>query len=317
MDPHWLFLILVFATVFSFGQAVWGLVGVGKTRAAVNKRLATAERTGSIGDLVLELRKQRGFGKDGRSIFTWTWMADLVLRSGVTVDVRRWVLMIAGGAVGVAAVAFYITRLPLAALAAAVVFPLVAPIVYLQFKAGARDKALSLQLPQALEVMVRSLEAGHPIPTAISLVGRELPDPIGSEFGMAADEISYGATLEQAVARIADRCRHQDVDLFAAAIRLQEKSGGNLTGLLKTLARTVRERNKMRLKIRAASSEGRMSAYILTAAPVVCFLFINIAQPHYYSDVLHVRFIQIGLGVLGGLIVTGNLIMRRMIDMRI
>ncbi|HEX7199154.1 MAG TPA: hypothetical protein VF213_06735, partial [Dongiaceae bacterium] len=78
MDPHWLFLILVFATVFSFGQAVWGLVGVGKARVAVNKRLATAERTGSIGDLVLELRKQRGFGEDGRSIFSWGWLQDLV-----------------------------------------------------------------------------------------------------------------------------------------------------------------------------------------------------------------------------------------------
>jgi len=65
MDPHWVFLFLVFATVFSFGQAAWGMVGVGRARAAVNKRLATAERTGSIGDLVLELRKQRGFGEDG------------------------------------------------------------------------------------------------------------------------------------------------------------------------------------------------------------------------------------------------------------
>ncbi|MEJ0066796.1 MAG: type II secretion system F family protein [Caulobacteraceae bacterium] len=115
---------------------------------------------------------------------------------------------------------------------------------------------------------------------------------------MAADEISFGATLEQAVARIADRCRHADVDLFAAAIRLQEKAGGNLTGLLKMLAHTVRERNKMRLKIRAASSEGRMSAYILTGAPIVCFIFINVSQPHYYSDLLHTRFIQIGLGCL-------------------
>src|SRR5579872_2029045 len=317
MDPHWLFLILVFATVFSFGQAVWGLVGVGKARAAVNKRLATAERTGSIGDLVLELRKQRGFGKDGRSIFSWAWLGDLVLRSGVTVDLRRWALMIAGGAVGVAAVAFYFTRNPFIALGAAVVLPLVAPIVYLQFKAGARDKALSLQLPQALEAMVRSLEAGHPIPTSINLVGRELPDPIGSEFGMAADEISFGATLEQAVARIADRCRHADVDLFAAAIRLQERAGGNLTGLLKMLAHTVRERNKMRLKIRAASSEGRMSAYILTGAPIVCFIFINVSQPHYYGDLLHVPFIQIGLGCLVGLLVGGNLVMKRMIDMRI
>jgi tight adherence protein B len=317
MDPHWLFLILVFATVFSFGQAVWGLVGVGKTRVAVNKRLATAERTGSIGDLVLELRKQRGFGEDGRSIFSWAWLQDLILRSGVTVDVRRWALMIAGGAIGAAAAAFYFTRLPFVALGAAVVLPLVAPIVYLQFKAGARDKALSLQLPQALEVMVRSLEAGHPIPTSINLVGRELPDPIGSEFGMAADEISFGATLEQAVARIADRCRHADVDLFAAAIRLQEKAGGNLTGLLKMLAHTVRERNKMRLKIRAASSEGRMSAYILTGAPICCFVFINVSQPHYYGDLLHTPFIQIGLGCLCALLVSGNLVMKRMIDMRI
>ena len=317
MDLHWVFLILVFATVFSFGQAVWGLVGVGQTRAAVNKRLATADRTGSIGELVLELRKQRGFGEDGRSIFSWAWLADLVLRSGVTVDVRRWAMILVGAALAAGAVGLYFTHNPFVALGVAVVLPLVAPIVYLQFRAGARSKALSLQLPQALEVMVRSLEAGHPIPTSINLVGRELPDPIGSEFGMAADEISFGATLEQAVARIADRCRHADVDLFAAAIRLQEKAGGNLTGLLKMLAHTVRERNKMRLKIRAASSEGRMSAYILTGAPIVCFIFINVSQPHYYGDLLQVKFIQIGLGCLVGLLVGGNLVMKRMIDMRI
>jgi tight adherence protein B len=317
MDPRLVFLLLVFATVFSFGQAAWGLVGVRRARRAVNRRLATAERTGSLGELVLELRKQRGVTEDGRSIFSWTWLADLVMRSGVTVDPRRWAMILGGLVLGGGVLGLFFLHNIFAALGGAVVLGVGGPIGFLIYRAGARSKALSLQLPGALEVMVRSLEAGHPIPTAISLVGRELPDPIGSEFGMAADEIAFGATLEQAVARIADRCRHQDVDLFAAAIRLQEKAGGNLTGLLKMLARTVRERHKMRLKIRAASSEGRMSAYILSAAPVVCFIFINVAQPHYYSDLLHVRFIQIGLGVLGGLLVTGNLVMRRMIDMRI
>jgi tight adherence protein B len=317
MDPRLVFMLLVFLTVFSFGQAAWGLVGVRRARRAVNRRLATAERTGSLGELVLELRKQRGVTDDGRSIFSWAWLADLVMRSGVPVDPRRWALFIGGLVLGGGALGLFFLHNIFAALGLAVVLGGGGPIGFLIFRAGARSKALSLQLPGALEVMVRSLEAGHPIPTAISLVGRELPDPIGSEFGMAADEIAYGATLEQAVARIADRCRHQDVDLFSAAIRLQEKAGGNLTGLLKMLARTVRERHKMRLKIRAASSEGRMSAYILSAAPVVCFVFVNVSQPHYYSDLLHVRFIQIGLGVLAGLLVTGNLIMRRMIDMRI
>ncbi len=317
IDPRLIFMFLVFATVFSFGQAAWGLFGARQTRRAVNRRLATAERAGSLGELVLELRKQRGVTEDGRSVFSWAWLADLIMRSGVAVEPRRWALVIGALVLGGGFAGLFFLHNVLAAVGGALAFGIGGPLAYLNFKAGARNKAISLQLPQALEVMVRSLEAGHPIPTSINLVGRELPDPIGSEFGMAADEIAFGATLEQAVARISDRCRNPDVDLFSAAIRLQEKSGGNLTGLLKTLARTVRERHKMRLKIRAASSEGRMSAYILTSAPVVCFIFINVAQPKYYSDVLHTRFIQIGLGVLGGLLVSGNLVMRRMIDMRI
>ena len=317
IDPRLIFMFLVFATVFSFGQAAWGLFGARQTRRAVNRRLATAERAGSLGELVLELRKQRGVTEDGRSVFSWAWLADLIMRSGVAVEPRRWALVIGALVLGGGFAGLFFLHNVLAAVGGALAFGIGGPLAYLTFKAGARNKAISLQLPQALEVMVRSLEAGHPIPTSINLVGRELPDPIGSEFGMAADEIAFGATLEQAVARISDRCRNPDVDLFSAAIRLQEKSGGNLTGLLKTLARTVRERHKMRLKIRAASSEGRMSAYILSAAPIVCFIFINVAQPKYYSDVLHTRFIQIGLGVLGGLLVSGNLVMRRMIDMRI
>src|SRR5579872_1758451 len=297
-DARFAFFILIFTAVFSLGQAVVGLVNVGRTRRAVNQRLATAERTGSLGELVVELRKQRGLTEDGRSVFSWGWLADLVIRSGVTVDPRRWALAIVGAVLVGGVGGLILGHNIFIALGAALVLGVGGPLGYLNFMAGRRSKGLSLQLPQALEVMVRSLEAGHPIPTAISLVGRELPDPVGSEFGMAADEIAYGATLEQAVGRIADRCRHPDVDLFSAAIRLQEKAGGNLTGLLKMLARTVRERHKMRLKIRAASSEGRVSAYILTAAPIVCFIFINVANKGYYGEVMHARFVQIGLGAL-------------------
>jgi tight adherence protein B len=317
LDPRFGFFVLIFAAVFSFGQAIWGLVSVGQAKRAVNRRLATAERTGSLGDLVLELRKQRGLTEDGRSIFSWTWLADLVIRSGVFVEPRRWALFITGAVLVGGFGGLYFVHNIFAAVGGALVMGIGGPIGYLNFMAARRAKGLSVQLPNALEVMVRSLEAGHPIPTAINLVGREMPDPIGSEFGMAADEIAYGATLEQAVGRIADRCRHPDVDLFSAAIRLQEKAGGNLTNLLKMLANTVRERLKMRMKIKAASSEGRVSALILTAAPVVCFIFINVSNHHYYADVLHARFIQIGLGILGGLLLTGNLVMRKMIDMRI
>ncbi|HWA61461.1 MAG TPA: type II secretion system F family protein [Caulobacteraceae bacterium] len=317
-DPAIAFYILLFAAVFALGQALTGLVGVGRARQAVNKRLAVAERMqGGLGELVLELRKQRGLGADGRSLISWAWFSDLVMRSGLSYQPRRWAVIAAGVGLTAGAAILVFAKQPLLAVLGAVVAGTVLPLGYLNFVAGKRGRMLGEQLPNALEVIVRSLEAGHPVPTAVALVGRELPDPIGTEFGMASDEIAYGSTLEQAVGRLADRCRQTDVDLFAATIRLQEKAGGNLTGLLKMLARTIRERQKMRLKIKAASSEGRVSAYILTAAPICCFLFVQFANPHFYGDVLDKRPVQIGLGAMGMWMFMGNMIMRKMIDMRI
>jgi tight adherence protein B len=317
VDPRIAFLVLVFAAVFAIGQALWGLVSVGKNKLAVNRRLAVAESGVSLGELVVELRKQRGLNEQGDRIISWTWLSDLIIRSGVPFQPRRWAMMVAAiGAIAGIGV-FAVSHNPLIGLAVGVAAAVVVPVFFLKFKAAGRAKKLGLQLPNALEVIVRSLEAGHPVPTAVALVGREMPDPIGSEFGMAGDEIAYGATLEQAVARMADRCRHADIDLFAATIRLQERAGGNLTGLLKMLARTVRERQKMRLKIKAASSEGRASAIILTAAPICVLVLLTVASPHFYGDVIDEKPVQMGLAILGGWMFIGNLVMRKMIDMRI
>ncbi|MEI9966066.1 MAG: type II secretion system F family protein [Caulobacteraceae bacterium] len=315
VDPKAAFLVLIFAAVFLAGHSIIGLVRNGVVKRTVNRRLAVAERTGSLGELVLELRKQRGLTESGDK--KSGWLTDLIVRSGLAYDPRRWALYIAALTVIAAGLAMILSHnLIVAALAAAAASTFV-PLTVLKVIAGRRAKALGAQLPNALEVIVRSLEAGHPVPTAIALVGREMPDPVGSEFGMAADEIAYGATLERAVAHIADRCRHPDVDLFAATIRLQERSGGNLTGLLKMNASTIRDRFKMRLKIHAASSEGRASAMILTSAPFVVLGILEVLRPQFYGDVIHERGVQIGLAILGGWMFLGNLVMRRMIDMRI
>jgi tight adherence protein B len=237
---------------------------------------------------VLELRKQRGLNEEGQR--------DLLL--GVALrppralrrhfQPRRWVMMIAAGdwAAAPSGLLLFHSQPLRSRWALAVVLR---PLAYLKFRAGPRAKALGLQLPNALEVIVRSLEAGHPMPTAIALVGRELPDPIGSEFGMAADEIAYGATLEQAVARMADRCRHPDVDLFAATIRLQERAGGNLTGLLKMVARTVRERQQD-----AAEDQGRLvrgpdGDHPDRRADLRLRLMLTVMSPHFYGDVINER----------------------------
>ena len=317
LDPNLAFDILVFAAVFSAAQAVWGLVRVGQARRTVNRRLVLTEQGMALGEMVIELRKQRGLTASGERMLRWDWFADLVVRSGVVFRPRAWVFVALAVTTGIGLAAMALSHKPVIALAAGLGGGLIGPITYLKFKAGSRAKALSRQLPDALDVIVRSLEAGHPVPTAVALVGKEMPDPIGSEFGMAADEIAYGAPLEQAVGSMAARCRHPDIDLFAATVRLQDRSGGNLTGLLRMNAHTVRERHKLRLKIKSASSEGRASAMILTAAPFCVLGILQLVTPHFYGDVINEPATQIGLAIMGVWMLLGNLVMQRMIDMRI
>ncbi len=311
------FLILVFAAVFSAGQAVSGLVRTTAEKGRVNRRLKLAEKVDGVSALVMELRKQRGLNAAGEKGGRLRWLSDLIVASGLPYDRRRWTMMAAGAALAGGLVLALLSKNPLLFVPGAALAGLGGPIFFLRFKAARRARALGEQLPQALEIIVRSLEAGHPVPTAIGLVGREMSDPIGTEFGMSADEIAYGATLEQAIGRMADRCQHGDVDLFAATVRLQERAGGNLTGLLKLNAATIRERHKMRMKIKAASSEGRASATILTAAPFIAVGLITALSPGFYGDVIGEPFVQLGLAGLGVWMFIGNLIMRRMIDMRI
>jgi tight adherence protein B len=317
MNAQLVFLVLIFAAVFSAGHAATGMFTVAQQKRQMNKRLKVAERVDGVSALVLELRKQRGLNADGKKGQRLRWLSDLIVASGVTYDPRKWAMMAVGAALAAFLAVALLLKHPLLGLLVAPVVALGGPIVVLKFKAGQRSKALGYQLPQALDIIVRSLEAGHPVPTAVALVGREMADPVGTEFGMAADEIAFGATLEQAIERMSERCQHPDIDLFAATVRLQAGTGGNLTGLLKLNANTVRERHKMRLKIKAASSEGRASAMILTAAPLVSLGFISMSSPHFYGDVIGDPIIKIGLGIIGTWLLIGNLVMRRMIDMRL
>jgi len=316
-DAKTLVMILVFAAVFTAAQAAIGLFTTATQKRRMNQRLKIAEKVDGVSALVVELRKQRGLGANGERAERLKWLSNLIVASGLPYDQKKWLTYVGAAALIGGIGAFVATHMPLMILLGAALGGIVMPVFVLKFMAGRRAKKLGSQLPQGLEIIVRSLEAGHPVPTAIALVGREMSDPIGSEFGMAADEIAYGATLEQAIERMAERCQHPDVDLFAATVRLQERAGGNLTGLLKLNAATVRDRHKMRLKIKAASAEGRASAMILTSAPFVAFGLINITNPRFYGDVSHDPMVRYGLiGLLGWLFV-GNLVMRRMIDMRL
>ncbi|WP_296595014.1 type II secretion system F family protein [Phenylobacterium sp.] len=317
IDVKTIVMVMIGAAVFAGVQGLSGLLTVATQKRKLNQRLKVGEKVEGISALVVELRKQRGLNASGARSERLRWLSNLIVASGLPYDQRKWLTYVAlAGLVGCVGLGV-LSRTPFGFVGGALLGGVIAPLGFLKLKANKRNSALGFQLPQALDIIVRSLEAGHPVPAAVALVGREMSDPIGTEFGMAADEIAYGATLEQAIERMSERCQHPDIDLFAATVRLQERTGGNLTGLLKLNANTVRDRHKMRLKIKAASSEGRASAMILTSAPFIAMGAIMIINPHFYGDVIDEPMVRYGLAGIGFWIFLGNMIMRRMINMRL
>ena len=317
MEISSLIYILAFASAFLAVQSVMGFGEEAVQKTKLNKRLSVQEKQASVGDLILELRRQRGLDKDGEGRLSMRWFNDLVTRSGLTYEPALWAGIAAGLGIAAGGGTWYVTTNPLLTVGAVLLAALILPILFIKMKAGAREKQLGAQLPDALEIIVRSLEAGHPVPTAVALVGREMPDPIGSEFGLAADEIAYGSSLEEAVKKLAARTKQPDVELFAATVRLQAKTGGNLASLLKVNSSTVRARQKMRLKVQAASSEGRASALILTSAPFLVMGAMHMLTPDFYGSVIHEKLVQYGLGACLLWMAIGNLVMRKMINFKV
>ncbi len=313
----WVVYVIAFCAGVAFLQAALG-AGKYANRAVreVNHRLRALSKSGTPTTVLADLRQARGLDRFGQAARYHRAIGEMVVQSGlrfgaVWVYVAMfWVGLIFAG-LGIWKTGTLWAAIPGLAIGGA------KPLLVLKFLVGRRRKKAVNQLPEAIDVVVRSLGAGHPVPVAMALVGREMPDPIGTEFGMASDEISFGSTTGAAVQRMAERVGHEDFELFAAMVRLQERTGGNLAELLRANADTIRARQKMRLKIKAASAEGRMSAMILNAAPVLLFLAIQTLSPEFYGEVWGhplVMPILIGVTVWMGI---GNLVMRKMINFKI
>ena len=309
--------ILIFASAFLVMQI---MIGAGRQGARkikrANVRMHLLARKDPQTDILKVLRTSRGMDAQGNIAQTMIWFNKLIVQSGLRVRlIGVYAAMGASSFILALLVLVFTHNFIFAGLD--LIAGLGLPVLAIMFIAKRRRNKAIKQLPDSLDVIVRSLKAGHPVPVAIDLVAREMPDPIGTEFGMASDEITYGTELGKAVQRLSDRIGHADFDMLAATIRLQERTGGNLADLLGTNARMVRERQKMRLKIKAASAEGRMSALILNIVPFVLFAAINILSPEFYGSVKDSPLVRNGLGAAIIWMCIGNLVIRKMINFRI
>jgi tight adherence protein B len=193
----------------------------------------------------------------------------------------------------------------------------VLPFMVLRFLRGRRQKKFGAQFPDAIDIIVRSLRAGHPVPVAINMVAREMPDQIGTEFGIVTDEITYGADLETAMRSLYFRVGSDDLPLFVTAVAIQGSTGGNLGEILENLSAVIRMRFKMRRKIRALAAEGRASALILSSLPIGMFGVINFVTPDFYASVWDQDLTKIGLGLAGCWMGIGNFVMYRLVNFKI
>lgn len=175
-----------------------------------------------------------------------------------------------------------------------------APYLYLQSAKAKRQKLFADQFPSAIDLVTRGLQAGHPVPVALEMVAREMPDPIGSEFGTAIDEINYGLDRDAAMRGISRRFANQEFRFFVAALEMQRETGGNLVEVLTKLSEVIRARANMRKKVIAISSEGKLTAFVVGGLPFAIAVIINLLNPGYYTDVMGhpMFFTQIGSAFL-------------------
>jgi tight adherence protein B len=173
------------------------------------------------------------------------------------------------------------------------------------------------QFPIALDVFTRALRAGHPVASAIELLTTEMSDPIGSEFGMVFDEVSYGSDLNTALHNLGDRWNLPDLKMFAVCLSVQTETGGNLSEILANLSQVIRDRASMYLKVRALSAEGRMSAWMLSVLPVITFLLLFTMNANFYLDVAQDPIFTYGFTTLLVLYTIGVLWLRRLVDIKV
>jgi len=317
-DPVYLFYLLIGVSAAMVAEAGYLLFyNKASYRKNINRRLKVMDTKTDRESVLAQLRRERGLTRSGDYRLPLVNLNQLILQSGLSMGFTKLALFILVGVV----VAFGATTIfdgnSLHAVLAALFAGLVLPFLALKILRGRRQKKFGTQFPDAIDIIVRSLRAGHPVPVAISMVAREIPDPVGTEFGIVTDEITYGADLETAMRNLYFRVGADDLPLFVTAVAIQGSTGGNLGEILENLSGVIRQRFKMRRKIRALAAEGRASALILSSLPIGMFVAINLLVPDFYASVWHEDITKIALVLAGGWMGIGNFIMYRLVNFRI
>jgi tight adherence protein B len=183
------------------------------------------------------------------------------------------------------------------------------PVAMLRFKCTRRMDAFNRALPGSIDMMARSLRAGHSLVAAIAIVAEEAQEPARMEFGEVYKKQNYGLPFRDALMQLLERVPSPDLRVLVTGILVQKDTGGNLVEILDRILFVIKERLRIQGEIRIQTAQGRLTGWILCALPIIMMILINMTNPGYcnvlFTDPLGKKMLYSGIGLLtvGGLII--------------
>ncbi|KUJ80444.1 pilus assembly protein TadB [Ruegeria marisrubri] len=306
---------LIFFGVLALVEGIY-LVAFGKSislNSRVNRRLDMLDKGAAREQVLEQLRKEMQQHMKTKSIPLYSLLAEKAQKAAIAFTPSQLIMIMAllsvfafiGLSIGTS------TDTPVRA-AISVAIGIGAVYAWVNRKAKTRMSMIEEQLPDAVELMVRSLRVGHPFVSAIQIVAKEVEDPLATEFGIIADESAYGRDVGEALKEMAERLDMQDLRFLAVAVAIQRQSGGNLAEILAGLAKVIRARFRLFRRVKAITAEAQWSGKFLSGFPLFCLLVILVNDPGYYDGVIdHPWFIPACFFV--GIMLTANLVVMRML----
>jgi tight adherence protein B len=286
--------------------------------ARVNRRLAMLQSGTSREDVLAKLRKEMDQHKGSVRLPLYALIADKAQKANIAFSPGQLMLVMVG--LGVAAF-LGLTILTTASFPIRILVAIgmgVGGVFYwINSKAKKRLAMIDEQLPDAVELMVRSLRVGHPFVSAINTVSKEIADPLASELGVIADEAAYGRDVSESIRAMAERLDSQDLRFLAVAVGIQQTSGGNLAEILQGLATVIRARFKLFRKVKAITAEAKWSGMFLSVFPLLALVGINVMQPDYYDEVIGTPVFIPACAVVGVMLLMNMFFMKMLVNIKV
>ena len=311
---------LIFIGVLVLVEGLY-LVAFGKSislNSRVNRRLEMLEKGARREEVLDKLRKEMQQHMNAKSIPLYSLLSERAQKAAIAFTPQQLLMIMAGLAV-LAFLGLTIgtdTSVPVRAMMS-VGMGVGAVFFWVSHKAGKRMAMIEEQLPDAVELMVRSLRVGHPFSNAISIVSKEIQDPLASEFGVIADEAAYGRDLGEALKDMAERLDMQDLRFLAVAVTIQQQSGGNLAEILAGLAKVIRARFRLFRRVKAITAEAKWSGKFLSGFPILALIGIQLIKPDYYDEAMEHPFFIPAVLVVGVFLVMNLIVMRALVNIKV